>query len=350
MTAPPGRRPEHARPDAPERRAVRPHTVRVTAVVVGVLLTGACSQDAPTPAGTPDGASSPSPTDSPLAEYMGDLWTPDAATVVAEQREIEELVAQCMADEGFEYTVPDVEAQLGEPGALSVTDTGTRDWIAEHGYGLATPASATAAEGREAAEVVDPNVTYVESLSPASLAEYDLALFGDILPPDDLTPEELAEWEPQDPGCLGTARETVSGPAVHLDEDYQDLMMEAGALQSAVLDDPAVLEADSAWSDCMADAGHPDLSDPADARESISAALDDLWATVPHDSATAADLDPTALAELQEREIATALTDDTCQVDSGYRDVVLGRLHAAEEQFIADNRDRLDELKESFGR
>jgi len=156
---------------------------------------------------------------SPLAQAMGWASSSDQDAVrdefVAEERERQEVIAQCMRDQGFEYIPLDFSqsAFFGVDEQFGGLEPGTREWTERYGYGYSTTFDQNFGAGPED-EFRDPNQEYIESLSPAETDAYYAALYGsdafDEFDPT-LSDEELAEEEqnfeyvPQ--GCEGQAWE-----------------------------------------------------------------------------------------------------------------------------------------------
>src|SRR5690606_1253298 len=109
--------------------------------------------------------------DSPLNEALGVVWGSgqDPEEMEREEaermRQVEETVASCMADEGFEYTP--VEYDMGTTIVTEDEDWNTEEWAQQYGYGVTTdPWSAQEEEVAEPEEEwVDPNDEYVNGMS-----------------------------------------------------------------------------------------------------------------------------------------------------------------------------------------
>lgn len=306
-----------------------------------VLMTSACSDDAGP--GTTASASELDAEDSPLLVYLGDIVKFDEASMIAEQTAIEEIVAQCMSDEGFEYTVPDVASQFS--GMSDVTDDwNSKEWVSKNGYGM----SGVEEESEATSEPeLDPNSEYVDSLSESSRVAYEEALWGVYDMPEDLTEEEQMEWtQPlEDQGCYGAAQHESGSQDLYEDPAFLLIDDEVTALYEDILKDPKITALDTAWADCMADAGYPGFSTQTDARESIYTAQDEMWADLEETGdGSDAELDPGAEKELRELEIATALADLECKEEVDYDPTALEVQFAAEEQFIKDHKSELDAL------
>lgn len=80
--------------------------------------------------------------------------------------EVEQLVAACMTDQGFEYEAAPYESIIGE--GTDGGDFTDRDYVAQHGFGATEPLSPPAAE--------NPNDRITASLSEEEMSAYDDAL------------------------------------------------------------------------------------------------------------------------------------------------------------------------------
>ena len=126
--------------------------------LASVLLLAGCSDNT--------GEASAEATTSPLEEYLGALWDNDPEAMMADQVEIENLVATCMNEKGFEYVPREIsEDEFTWAEEMESTDRETAEWVAENGYGMSTMDEST--EVVEEAPV-DPNMDYVNALSPGA--------------------------------------------------------------------------------------------------------------------------------------------------------------------------------------
>ena len=97
-----------------------------------------------------------------------------------EARRVEELTAQCMAEQGFEY-LPRAPSQRGRTNPIFDPDLDfrpwDRDWVAIHGFGndLRLPLFGAG----EAPDALDPNAAVRAHMSEAEEEAWWLALHGD---------------------------------------------------------------------------------------------------------------------------------------------------------------------------
>ncbi len=284
----------------------------VTAVLLVAVL-AACQSST---------GAAPSPTvyeQSPLAEYVSLLGlSRDEQAEIS--RQAEDLIAQCMKDEGFSYDqpyVPDQAAQGSE-------DMDLQEWTAVYGYGISTRSDDTVS--------LDAS-----DRSSADQAAYDQALYG-------TESEGGYDWEQQ--GCMGRAYHEATGGAdeVMRDARYAVLFDAISAVEAEVAASDEVGGLNAAWSRCMAEAGRPDLAQPSDAPLSVHTALAELRA-----GQTDPDSPVVAMATLREDEIALALADLSCQDKVDYTARYDQVLWAAQAALVADYLPELEALARDDG-
>ena len=94
---------------------------------------------------------------------------------------------------------------------------------------------------------------------------------------------------------------------------------------------PRMTEAATEWSACMADAGY-DVATPDDAQESLS--------TPDANGVLGREITP----ESDEQEIATAVADFTCQLETDYQTSMLEAMHEMEQEFVDAHRAQLEAM------
>lgn len=167
-------------------------------------------------------------------------------------------------------------------------------------------------------------------------------------------------------GCLGRAdHELAQRPSPYDDPWAAGLLEEIDAIGQAVAADPRVTQAVAAWSACVADAGHPGLTDHAEAGGQVMEQYLTLRAQVAEESVDlaqdAAEGSPEALTEFERRvaeraadlapeEIALAVADHDCTVSSRVDAVTSEVSTELEEEFLAAHRGDLDALVRAYGR
>ncbi|MDQ2624734.1 MAG: hypothetical protein M3Y20_06190 [Actinomycetota bacterium] len=333
------------------------------AIAAGLALTltacggggggGGTSSDDPDAAPSDD--YTPGPLEKMWTEAYGD-FNMDSADMNAQQNQMEQLVAECMSAEGWEYTPVDY-SQMDNGGGIPIEpgaggddegpQWGTEAYAKELGYGISTwedMGSETAEPLPEVtgdsddSEWFDPNQEYVESLSETARDQYYEALNG-----PQPTEEEMAsgEWEydPKNAGCYGKASDEVYnvGGNIWEDEKYKGLIDEMNLIYTQAENDPKITEVKAAWSACMADAGYPGLADSGAAQETIYSELNAFWEKGE---------EPTeeVLAPLREKEKAIATADFTCSKKADINKVQIEVQHKLEQEFIDSHKAELEEL------
>lgn len=352
-------------------------------VAVAAAVAAACSGQDGDPVGSAEEGS-------PLAEYVGSTagysgvgfgtpfgqgtevpWSSDEQR--EQQRRFEEAVAECMAEEGFEYVPALGDDQLRayeEAAALP-----TEEFVKQHGYGFTFGYLDSGGESTR-----DPNQEIREALSPGARDAYDAAMWGDAVEVIDAGGTTVLRQVPSDEaprsaedarGCQQQARKDVYGsetPTVG-EIPFRTLLDDIFQLYQRVEDDPEVAEAARAWSECMADAGYPGFEAVADARRSVLERLSDLVLGPaappggdgdenPADAGGgaagaaggvaggdgAATVDSEKLEQLHEQEVAQAAVDYACQQEH-YLDVYREVAHELEAEFVEQHRDELERYR-----
>lgn len=324
------------------------------AVALLVLALGACGDTDDATRDEVTGARTEGPRLGPVDE----LWNAAIGSVQdanADLVAVDEAVARCMAEHGFQYTpvtLADIPAPSGVgPSGLDVdTERDTLAYAEEYGYGLLTGADgARLAEMAPTDEWVDPNQAYLDTLGGAEYQAYRDALYGVL--PNFETEEEWAAWVPtwEEQGCTGRANHEVYGEQGSQPEDvvsWEGLESELGRLYTSIDDDPRVTEVVAEWSECMAGAGYPALAAVGDAEQSIVdkalAIWDDAYPDgAPAEGEDAAEVDA-LLTDLADEEIATAVADHRCRAEVGYWEVRNEVSLAAQREFYDANRADLE--------
>lgn len=367
-------------------RTTLPASIRPVVVIAAVcLFATACDGDANTPVATPDPdaiagdavGGSPDPVDSspdesepaessPLSDFFNaghEDVAPD--TFERERRAYNEAVVDCMAVQGFEYT-PATEPE-GDAFDTGPWDLPKDEFVASYGYGLTT------IDRDELPVVEDPNQERIDAMSPAERTAYHRALHGEIMPLDEdgylhTGPAELerelsstVSGEDPDLGCSGEAGEEVWGNQEDGAEEefarFEGLIDDMVAIHDRIDQDPRVVEATRAWSDCMADAGHPfDARD--DPRLEIQNQLTDLMGEEHGQAGGSAlqrdiplrrsfgDADPEALEQLRDHELELAGIDRTCTVEHEVERIRNEVQVELEQDFIEQHRDELEAYRD----
>lgn len=246
------------------------------------------------------------------------------------RREEEQLIADCMGDEGFEYVPHVMDPSDWDQGFEDAYALLPDEFAATYGYGVSTML-------RDADRPEDPNEAIREAMSPAELEAYWVAMHGERAGGY----EESEEQPPPllaDSGCAGRATEQVFDDLDEYGRDplWEALVSDLSALDIRIDNDPRVVEAEQAWIDCMAEAGYPDLGHIGGGQTLLANRIDDVLeiegseALKPWNEA-----DPEALRELQHFEIPIASADRACRVehfDEVFREVRI----ELEAEFVED--------------
>ncbi|MFV0373662.1 hypothetical protein [Microbacterium sp.] len=287
--------------------------------------------------------------DSPLNEYFSAVSGSDLSEEALlersneQERQVQEAVAECMADEGFEY-IPDTGAVTTYGAAdEDMWKPDDREWVAQYGYGIVESPYGDEAVPDEASpeEVDDPNAEYVESLSAAEQEAYMDTLYGPS-PTEEQMNDPDFDWDTWDRGCQGAAYESID-PAVSVfaAEEFQPLMTDLEALYASLDDAPERIELDREWSECMAEAGHGGFAKQSDAQESIMDELNAAW----DDPERTGDVAESDLAAISDKEVELALADLDCREKTDYMTRALRVQFALEQQFIDEHKAELDALR-----
>lgn len=327
------------RPPLKKRFSV-PYSQRASALlaasVAAAFLLGGCSQA--------DDAAEPAAKDSPLTEFMSSVYGSDMSPEEQEkeyaerERKREDLVAQCMSEEGFEYT-PNVQEVSFSMGSVDDYKPDSREWVAQYGYGMLNYPGQNDEPSAEATEYVDLNADYVASLSESEQTAFYEALNGPMPDEADMPAEgEVIEWDWTTAGCYGWSEHEISGEDPYSSEEHQPLIDAMNTLYEDMMAAPELVDVDAEWSACMADAGHPGFSVQNDARSSIS----DKMNTMYDDSGSA---DEAAMDAVAEEEIELALVDLDCREETDYQDTMESVQFKLEQQFIDDHKAELEAFR-----
>ena len=296
--------------------------------------------------------------DSPLSKYLsaaygGDLSPEEQQKQFEEQqRKQEDLMAECMAKEGFEYT-PNVQN-----GGMVFSDDDvkwepdSKEWVEKYGYGMVNNPFTTEGSSDQGQEYVDPNQDYLDSLSESERNAFYETAYG--VPPTD---EEIGEdgsyeynWE--ESGCQGWAQHELQGDDPWQSDEFAELRDKMTELWSSTQDAPEYTALNAEWASCMADKGEPGFTVQSEAQQSISDEQNKIYETAYGDGSTEIDPetfeDPSTSPEMKalgDKEIALALVDLACRQKTDYTEQALKIQFAQEEKFIKDNKADLEAFK-----
>ncbi|WP_324652477.1 hypothetical protein [Georgenia sp. H159] len=341
--------------------------VAVSALLL--LALGACSGEA---APADELSWEDSPLSKAFAQFYGTEENPEEweRQEAERQREVEEITATCMAEQGFEY-LPVAQDQ-----AVTYTedeDVDTAEWAEQYGYGITTEPWADEQPAEPAEEWVDPNEDYVSSMSPSEQEAYFAALHGEPTFAEGdgewVEGEDIAEeysWE--EAGCQGRAYHEVyeedEDAAMMEDPAFTEFFAAAERLYEDAQRDPRVTEINAEWAECMADAGVSGMTTPDEASTALYEEYDRLymeadsqvdWETIDWEAlGETADpvreyMDEAGLDALREREIATAVADHACQEELQTQTRYLQVQFDLEETFVETYSAEIDALIATYG-
>lgn len=321
-----------------------------------------------------------------VAAFFGfDPNDPDAAAANSARLSMrqQELVATCMTNQGFEY----VPAVVPIDGQDFVFDE--EEYARERGFGISTSTWLTDGGSTSADGVTvefgsapdqweDPNQAIVEALSESEREAYNNTLYGEISELEFSSDLSDSESGPTDEdlwggGCMGEAAKEVYGMA---DEAFRELESLFDELQQRVESDPRVVEASEGWTACMADRGYDyqtvdelwtgldeyhnrynelvNIPNPFEGwteedieiffETSSEEAISDFYAQ--NQSEARQGVDQEALAALQQEEKDLAVANYEC--GEKQREVTQEVTEEFESQFIAENRDVLEQARDSL--
>lgn len=292
----------------------------------------------------------------PLEEYFTQIYsTEDQETGSAQQMQVEEIVAECMAEQGFEYIPVDYSSM--DQGSFSPDELefewGTKEFAEEYGYGATTNPWGEQEDvpPEDVEEFVDPNQDYVNAMSETEQQAYWAAMYG-AQAFEEMDPEAEVEYDWETAGCQGRAQhEVYEGGTGMDDEEFTALQEEMNAMYESSMSDPRVSELNGTWASCMADAGYPGLSAVGDAETAIHEQVNALWEDAYGDgSAEMTEEDYAAiqesidaqLAEITPVEIETAVADYTCREEVRYDEVQREVSLEYEQEFVDAHKAELD--------
>jgi hypothetical protein len=319
------------------RLSTRVITVLTTTRCASALLAG-CASSAETPAAEEE---------SPLSEFFSSAYGADLSPEEQEkkfaedEREREELVAQCMSEEGFEYT-PNLQS-----GSMSVAfdgdewDPDSREWVSQYGYGMINYPGREEMQSGDEGEYVDANADYVASLSESEQGAFNEALYGPAPDEEEMPVEgEAMEWDWTTAGCYGWAEHERGTVDPMSSDEHKPLMDAMNEFYENMMKSPELADVDAAWSSCMADAGQPGFSVQFDAQNSISEESNAIYENGSETGPDQAELDA-----LGEKEIELALIDLDCREETDYRQKQQDVQFEQEQQFVDDHKTELEAFR-----
>jgi hypothetical protein len=341
----------------------------------------------------PEAAADPPDNGESLSDFFGyEEEDPEAAEANYREQEarVQELIRSCMAAAGFEYQ------PMNQPeGSFGFVDEewDEEKWVREQGFGITTwygnegEFTETTVVGEE---WVDPNQEMLDAMSDAEREAWYAALHGteeeqmegSYTEVDPETGEEYTVMEGHGAGCQGEAYAAEYGEQSGNEDLWEELSPAMDAMYQQVQADPRIVELDQEWSACMASAGYEYESmtkmqetiyddfqtrfdeivgpgggyrDPFEgwSQEEIEAFFEEKTEEEidaffrEAEQTTNDNVDMDALAALQQEEIDMAVADFECRDD--YWEVYQDISEEYEADFVAENRDILEQIRESQG-
>ena len=285
---------------------------------------------------------------SPLEALLGVSVFPqdqDSEEALLRRIEVEELVALCMAAEGFEYVPWVSRADSRFSQIFSGSDTAS--WVLENGYGFIS----TIEQLPEVDELeeVSPNEAIVQRLAPDESNAYFDALQGPAVPTD----AEATLATPD--GCFGDAFEEVNGREEEVERVVEEFGAELFDVIFSIDQHPEIAAFDDRWSSCMREQGY-DFDTQNDARQEVLSQLLPIDLEVFGEPTLSESAIPTgfsdlltdehwvALREVKDAEIALATLDFSCS--EGRAEAEQRARAEIEQDFIDQNQDVLFALLE----
>ncbi|QJW37457.1 hypothetical protein [Cellulosimicrobium protaetiae] len=314
------------------RRVTALRTTSTALLLVSTLALAACGGD--------DAATDAS-TDGPLTEFFADVYGDwDEETAQAEQMEIEEAMARCMVEQGFEYQPVDQSAMSY---TTSTDEQDPEKYAAEYGYGFSVYQEPSEEEQAAMDAWVDPNQEYVEAMSESEQTAYYEALYGEQAFMEYDEDAEMPEYDPATAGCQGAAELEVRGDQNALYESAEMVSFNEATTQlyEDIAADPRLKEADTAWSACMADAGFAGYTTPQEAMDDMMERSNGLWEGTDPEGPS-----EETIQEAQDLERDTAVADLACKEEVGYEKVQLDVQRELEGAFVEEHRAEMEVVRD----
>ncbi len=318
----------------------------------------------------------------PLAQYMG--WgqssEEDEAFYQEQDRQRQEIVSACMAEQGFVWVPVDYsQYEEFDQGMDPFEGLTEEERIDMYGFGWSTMFGFEEEMADQEPEFVDPNWELEKSMGDAEREAWQRALSGDPVEWDENDPRFDPTSEEFDPelmmpsGCWGEAERELG--TLDNQEAQMVLASERESLYQRIENDPRMITVQNEWSTCMAESGY------------VFGTQDDMWRALEErmrpigesqdplagmsrgevealfDSMTLEEeeeffsqnraLSPemeAELAEVQEFELGVARADFDCRKDLNIDDVWFEVQVEYEEEFIEEHSDLLEQIKKAEGR
>ncbi|HEX8159129.1 MAG TPA: hypothetical protein VF526_17220 [Solirubrobacteraceae bacterium] len=269
------------------RRTSRPGLVATA--LIGIVLLAGCGSDPPPKKTSEVGGS--------IEDQLG--FTRKGIT--AAQAKVENRIAACMKEQGFEYVPADpVAQQAALTGKPNMSDL---EFEQQFGYGIST------LYGRGNPQS-DPNEKIRASLSGPDKTAYEQALTGGKPDQTFFNAVDAGDFS-QLGGCTKTATDEAFGGT----ELLGTLQRKLDELDDSILADQRMVKANEAWTACMRTATGSSYEDSEAIESEIRTAFEKIvpGAVAPGQVAAEGSYDKAALAALQHREVDLANKDLECE-------------------------------------
>lgn len=253
--------------------------------------------------------------------------------VNAAQAQVENEVAVCMKDQGFDYVPSDpIAAQAALTGKSNLTD---REFEQLFGYGISTLYDRGTRQS-------DPNARRRQGLSEADRRAYDRALFGENPGATFRLAVDTGDFTKLG-GCTKSATDALFGGS----ELLTRLQRKLDELDDSIVQDQRVVRAHERWAECMRTATGNNYEDSEAVEEEIVQKLRAIAGrnVAPGSvGAPGASFDVVALKELQRYEVELSNADLACEEQHVTKTETTVR-EEKEARFREENADLLSKVK-----
>lgn len=229
----------------------------------------------------------------------------ETAGILQRQTLVENLVRDCMKEQGFDYTPVDPAAERAAlVGSATLKD---EDFERQFGYGITTLYEQ---RRREASRGL--NADYRTSLSPAERTAYDKALYGKNVGTTFSQAVDTGDFAELG-GCTKKATEEAFGGGQIL----TTLQTKLDELDTRIESDPRMVKAITDWAGCMRDTGQPRFEKPDDVDGYLQDKLEEIVGPATRvgvgGAGTTPNYDRAQLVKLQKEEVAIVKADLECE-------------------------------------
>ena len=331
-----------------EAAVFRIYYIRILAIIVVIFLSAGCSIPR-------SQLALQSPLDEFRSALVGSPWEsellPDNERLEVFSSSIsqmENLIAQCMREAGFDYQpAPEAHQLTLADGSWRPND---RDWVAQFGYDGWGLTSVQQANSPGWSRGINPSQRLANNtLTESEMLAWNQAFYGHIftvinaLRAGESTEFSLGELHAnptrENVGCSGWAEAMI----VPNDNQLTDIRLEFAPLFAALSDMKFALaneisSADRDWANCMADSAFPNFERQIDAREFANERKAEF--DLSYDGT-----DTPERQRLREQLVELALADFDCRIATDFDGHQTERRIAAETRFVNDHRTELEALR-----